>query len=251
MNRHFIHICVDVICMVSLFFIFSKTASAQKSFTQYVKKVTATELPELTLGRSAQFDYDPPAAGSYYLPTLKQAGDGKVLDSDGKLHKLSEMLTGKITVLSFIYTRCADPRACPLATRVLYQLHEVSEKDSVIAKNLHLISISFDPNYDTPEVMKAFGKVYEPVKEGATWSKLTTRSEEELRPILDVYGQPIDRKKNANSGYGPIYHQLRVYLIDRKGMIRNIYSYGFLDPRLVMTDIRTLLLEEQVQVEER
>lgn len=251
MNRHFIHICVGVICIVSLLFIYAKTASAQKSVSQNIKKVTASELPELTLGRSAQFDYDPPAAGSYYLPILKQAGEGKVLGSNGKLNKLSEMLTGKITVLSFIYTRCADPLACPLATRVLYQLHEISEKDPVIAKNLHLISISFDPNYDTPEVMKAFGKVYKQVKKGAAWSMLTTRSEEELRPILDAYGQPIDRKKNANNVYGPIYHQLRVFLIDRKRMIRNIYSYGFLDPRLVMTDIRTLLLEEQVQVEER
>ena len=44
--------------------------------------------------------------------------------------------------------------------------------------------------------------------------------------------------------FGPFTHQLRVYLIDSARRIRNIYSLGFLDPRLVVGDVRTLLLEE-------
>lgn len=42
---------------------------------------------------------------------------------------------------------------------------------------------------------------------------------------------------------GPFYHPLRVYLIDSRQQLRNIYSFGLLDPRLVMTDVRTMLLE--------
>ena len=41
---------------------------------------------------------------------------------------------------------------------------------------------------------------------------------------------------------GPYNHPLRVYLIDGQKQIRNIYSYGLLDPRLVMTDVRTLMM---------
>jgi len=41
-----------------------------------------------------------------------------------------------------------------------------------------------------------------------------------------------------------LYHTLRVFLIDRDGRIRNIYSSGTLDPRLVLADVKTLLMEE-------
>ena len=53
------------------------------------------------------------------------------------------------------------------------------------------------------------------------------------------------RKTDPDDPLGPLAHQLRVFLIDAKGDIRNIYSVGFLDPRLVMTDVRTLLAEER------
>jgi protein SCO1/2 len=200
--------------------------------------------PELALGRDSLHDYDPPVPGSYELPPLQPAADGQVLGSDGKPRQLRDLFRGKITVLAFVYTRCTDPRACPYATRVLYQLHQVSEQDKKIADEMQLISFSFDPEHDTPEVMAEFGKTYEPVAEGSPWWLLTTRSMAELRPILTGYGQVIDRKKKTDDQFGPIAHQLRVYLIDRAGMIRNIYSYAVLDPRLVMADVRTLLLEE-------
>jgi protein SCO1/2 len=205
------------------------------------------ERPELALGRSVLYDYDPPAPGSYELPAIKPAADGQVLDTDGRSGTLKELFAGKITVLSFIYTRCSDPRACPAATRVLYLLHQVSEQDPVIAQNLRLVTLSFDPAHDTPKVMKSFRSRYQPQRPGARWTHLTTSSEAQIRPILEAYGQAVDRKKNPSDPFGPLFHQLRVYLIDRKGVIRNIYSYELLDPRLVVTDIRTLLLEKRLQ----
>jgi cytochrome oxidase Cu insertion factor (SCO1/SenC/PrrC family) len=53
----------------------------------------------------------------------------------------------------------------------------------------------------------------------------------------------VNAKANAADPTGPLNHTLRVYLIDRAGSIRNIYSSGTLDPRLVLSDIRTLLIE--------
>ena len=210
--------------------------------------VSAAERPELALGRTVLHDYDPPLPGSYELPALSPAADGQVIDTEGGPRTLKELFTGKITVMSFIYTRCSDPRACPAATRALYLLHQVSEQDPVIAQNLHLVTLSFDPTHDTPKVMKSFQDRYHPEKPGAPWTHLTTRSESQVRPILEAYGQAVDRKKNPNDGFGPFFHQLRVYLIDRTGVIRNIYSYDLLDPRLVVTDVRTLLMEEKARL---
>lgn len=209
----------------------------------------AAARPELALGRNALYDYDPPAPGSYRLPVLKQAGDGEVLGTDGKQHRLVELFEGQLSIVSFIYTRCADPKACPYATGVLYQLHQMSRRDPVLATNLHLVTFSFDPDHDTPAVMASFEQRYARADEGARWTFLTTRSPRDLKPILDAYGQVVDRKPNANDVFGPLFHQVRVYLIDRQGMVRNIYSFGLLDPRLLVTDVRTLLLEEQAQPE--
>jgi cytochrome oxidase Cu insertion factor (SCO1/SenC/PrrC family) len=54
----------------------------------------------------------------------------------------------------------------------------------------------------------------------------------------------VDRKKDPDDPMGPLFHMVRVYLIDREAMIRNIYSFGMLDPRLLLADVRTLLQEE-------
>jgi methanethiol oxidase len=57
------------------------------------------------------------------------------------------------------------------------------------------------------------------------------------------FGQ-TDKRPNPADPQGPFYHTLRVFLIDRAGQIRNIYSSGTLDPRLVPADLKTLLVEE-------
>jgi protein SCO1 len=110
---------------------------------------------------------------------------------------------------------------------------------------MRLVSMSFDPGNDTPERMGAYAKVAQSGKPAAEWRFITTRSQEKLNPILAAYGQAVDAKRNASDRAGPLNHTLRVYLIDREGSIRNIYSSGTLDVRLVLADVKTLLLEEK------
>lgn len=203
----------------------------------------STTLPELELGRSDLSDYDPPTPGSYSLPVIKSAADGEVLDSAGQLRSLRTMLDGRVTILSFVYLRCASPNACPYATGVLRQIHEVTCKDPDLARRLQLITMSFDPAHDTPKRMAEYGELFRG-KGGADWQFLTTRDELALKPILKAYDQTVDRKANMNDPLGPYFHPVRVYLIDRAGHIRNIYSFGMLDPRMIITDVRTLLVED-------
>ncbi len=202
--------------------------------------------PELELGRSQQYDYDPPTPGTYNLPRLKRAGNGAVIHLDGKADYLRDVFKGRISILSFIYTRCADPTACPYATGVLYKIHSITEQDDVLAKNLRLLTFSFDPDHDKPHILADYSTALRK-QSGAEWLFLTTAGERQLTPILDAYGQRIDKKKDPTDPQGPFSHVLRVYLVDRQGMIRNIYSTGMLDPRVVLADVRTLLLEEARQ----
>lgn len=207
--------------------------------------LVATRAEEISplLKRSAEHDYEAPEPGSYQLPTIKQAAGGPVLDSSGKRLDLAELTRGQITVLSFIYSRCGDARACPHATGILNELHRLSTGDPALADGMRLVSMSFDPQHDTPERMAAYAKLTEGRKPGASWHFLTTGSEADLQPILEGYGQSVSRKADPASPTGPLNHNLRVLLIDRKGTVRNIYSSGTLDLRLVLADLRTLLME--------
>jgi cytochrome oxidase Cu insertion factor (SCO1/SenC/PrrC family) len=187
----------------------------------------------------ARFDFEAPAPGSYRLPVIREATDGTVLDARGERRRLRQVMDGKVTVLSFVYTRCADPNGCPLATSVLHRVLRATLQDAELARHLKLVTLSFDPEHDTPAVMARYAGPA--IRGGAAWDFLTTASPRDVASILQGYGQVVEGP-NRNSPL--LSHLLRVYLVDRQGRVRNIYGLDFLDPRLVVADVRTLLMEE-------
>jgi cytochrome oxidase Cu insertion factor (SCO1/SenC/PrrC family) len=202
-----------------------------------------THAAQLEPNGTAAPPYQAPEPGSYNLPVIKRAADGLLLNSEAKPVRLRDLTRGRITVLSFIYTRCTTAEACPAATGVLRELHALSAGDPLLRDNLRLVSMSFDPGFDTPKTMAAYSALAEGRPNAAEWHFVTARSAAELTPILEGYGQTVDRKADPSSPGGPLNHVLRVYLIDGQGRIRNIYSSGTLDVRLVVADIKTLLME--------
>ena len=193
--------------------------------------------------RTAEHDYDPPLPGTYTLPVIKPAADGALLDTKGKPIRLRELTHGRLTVMSFIYTRCAAAKACPYATGVLLELHRASAAEPALAKQLRLVSLSFDPVNDTPDRMAAYAAIAAQFPDAAPWHFVTAPSPAELQPILAAYNQAVDHRKDPRDPAGPLNHTLRVFLIDREGRIRNIYSTGTLDVRLILADVRTLMQE--------
>ena len=120
-----------------------------------------------------------------------------------------------------------------------------SADDKELAINMRLVSLSFDPDYDTPQHLAEYSEAMRDEKLGCEWHFTTAKSNAALESILNGYGQAVDKRSNPNDPLGPLYHILRVFLIDRDGRIRNIYSSATLDPRLVLVDVKTLLLEEK------
>jgi len=195
--------------------------------------------------RAQELGFVPPAPGTYKLQHILRAPEGTVLDCEGAAQRFSRFTTGRITVLSLIYTRCGDGRGCPLASYMLKSLKARIDKRGGWSDLLRFVSLSFDPDHDTPAVMRAYGSGYAPDKIGLPWHFLTTRSHRELRLLLDGFGQdvwmPADPSATAT---GPLPHVLKIFLIDRRGSIREIYTTSFLQPQMVLNDIETLLLED-------
>ena len=184
-------------------------------------------------------EFVPPPPGSYQLHRIMPAPEGRVLDVDGRAARLSQYLHDRITLLGFIYTTCADPDGCPLAYRVFDALKEAIAATPRLQGQVRLVTLSFDPARDTPEVMRRYaGSRLVESDAGLRWYFLTTRSAKELHPLVEGFGQEVTRSGRELS------HVLKVFLIDRRGDIREIYSSNFLHPQSVLNDIETLLLEE-------
>jgi cytochrome c peroxidase len=199
-------------------------------------------VPELLAPGWSELEFEAPAAGSYRLPPLGMAGDGSVLDSAGEAIDLYSLMGDKTVVLSFIYSSCSEVNGCPLATHVLQKLQNRLLEVPDGGQGVRFISLSFDPEQDTPDVMRRYGSRF--VREGFDWRFLTTNDETDLQPILKSYGQAVVRDPESEDGEAPgITHVLRVFLVDRDKRIRNVYSASYLHADTMINDIRTLQLE--------
>ncbi len=187
-----------------------------------------------------ELEYDPPAPGTYTLPALGDAVDGKVRDRNGRATTLHEVMDDRLVLMGFIYTHCPDVNGCPLASYVMKKVQAKLVEDPELRDRVTLVSLSFDPELDTPDAMMKYSHHFK--RKDFDWRFLTTDSEEDLAPILDGYGQYRAKYYNEDGSYsGSMSHVLRVYLIDTDKQIRNIYSAGFLHADTVVNDLHTAL----------
>ena len=143
--------------------------------------------------------------------------------------------------LSLIYTQCSDGTGCPLATHRMKELKERIDQQPALPSQLRFVSLSFDPDHDTPAVMRRYGRGFVSGRGGVPWHFLTTRSRKDVEPLVRGLGQDVWMPRE---GGGPLSHVLKVFLIDRRGFVREIYSTSFLHTQVLLNDIRTLLLED-------
>ncbi len=191
-------------------------------------------------GPADDYVYELAAPGTYSLPAIRPATNARLVDDTGADRELARLFEGRITLLAFIYTRCGD--ICPVATLRMADLQRLAARMPAVAGTFQLVSLSFDPAYDTPARLADYARhMRADTGTAPPWTFLTARSTDAIAPVLKAYDQPVARKPGGEDATGPFSHLLRVFLIDRDGMIRNIYSADFLDPRLVLNDVRTLL----------
>ena len=193
-------------------------------------------------------DFEPPAVGTYTLHRIMAAPDGEVLGVDGRPVRLATFTRESITLLGFIYTTCVDPDGCPLAYRVFDTLRDTIVTTPALRGRVRFVTLSFDPARDSPGVMRRYAGSRIDDRDGAlAWYFLTTHSVRELMPLVEGFGQDVRVSVDRSNGRArrELSHVLKVFLIDRAGFVREIYSSAFLHPRTVLNDIETLLREER------
>ena len=186
-------------------------------------------------------DFVPPPPGSYELPPITRIAPFVLRDTSGRRVSTRSVMAGKIAVVSFIYTACSDRLGCPLASATLRALQPLLREEG-LAENAVLLSISFDPERDAPAQLAKYSKVYG--ADPSMWKFMAAPSERVLSELLRSYGQDRSRLYDERGRFtGRYRHVLKVFLVDRAGQVRNVYSTGLLVPQLVVNDIKTVLAE--------
>lgn len=214
-----------------------------------------------------ELDFVAPKAGSYKLPALGDAQNAKVLDVDSNYVQYDKLFKGKYTVLNFMYSQCNDVNGCPLSHLVFNRIRQEAKMIPGLSEHLQLVSMSFDQKNDTPEVLKLLSEGAHDEHEGhggghehhnmatekeVPWTYLTADSQEALMPILEDYNQSIQLKINDDGTESEAFsHIMRVFLIDPELKIRNIYSVSFLHPDIIINDVKTLLLEDNIALDSK
>ena len=190
-----------------------------------------------------RLEYEPLAPGTYQLERIQPTPDAGLLDSHGRAVRLAPLLRGNLTLLTFFYTYCVDPLGCPYSHAVMKSLQASLEADPRLRERVRLVSISFDPQNDTAAVIERYARQWrnDPDFE---WQFLTARNVHDLLPLLEGLGQDVSVEKDEKGrAMRTRHHMLKMFLIDAAGSVREIYTLAYLQPSVILNDIRTLDLE--------
>jgi protein SCO1/2 len=190
-------------------------------------------LQDIVVIAQAQPDYKPPVA--YHVPTAGDVvPDFKLLNqSDRTIHL--DQFKGKVVLMTFIYTRCQLADYCPRMSRNFADIEKALAADPALYKQTHLISVSFDPAYDTPKVLRSYGGAYTGnyTNERFLHWDFAAPPEKELpaiTQIFDVGVTPGDSKS--------LTHSLSTVLIGKDGKIVDWYPTNEWKPEDVLAAIK-------------
>lgn len=198
--------------------------SRAESWLETVDVLRAGAVPPRTL-----------SAGDIEFARLFKEGelfpDETLKDQEGKEIRFSGF-RGTVLAVTFIYTRCPLPDFCIRMSNHFARIQKSLTADGPPDGTWHLLSISFDPAFDSPAVLKRYGETY-----GADFSKwsFAVGDKKTTMRIADGLGLTI-----ADDEGGLIAHNLRTFLIDKTGHLVKVITGNEWKPEEVAAMVRDL-----------
>ncbi len=192
----------------------------------WLEQIIITETPK-TSGQAAVESTPEPKPGD-------EIPDFHLTDQDGKHIHLGQF-RGSVLLLTFIYTRCPLPDYCPLMSRNFAEIYKEARADPSL--KLHLLSVSFDPEFDRPEVLRAYGISYTGSRSAFGQWEFASGSAEEIKSIAGFFG--LEYWKET----GQWVHSLRTALISPQGRLIRIYRGNDWTPQQVLAEMRRPAVE--------
>lgn len=176
------------------------------------------ELDNIVITAQAKPDYKPPV--QYHVPTPGDSvPDFTLLNQSARKIHLAQF-KGKVLVATFVYTRCPLADYCPRMSRNFAQIDLALAADPKLYAQTHLLSISFDPAYDTPAVLRSYGGAYTGryTKETFTHWDFAAPSQNDLPAVTKFFGVGVTPGENNT-----LTHSLSTVIIGKDGKIAAWY----------------------------
>jgi protein SCO1/2 len=194
---------------------------------------TNVRLDDIVVIAQARPDYKPPV--SYHVPAPGDTvPDFHFLNqSDRTIHL--EQFKGKVVLMTFIYTRCPLADYCPRMSRNFADLDKALAADPALYRQTHLLSVSFDPAYDTPKVLRSYGGAYTGnyTSEKFQHWDFAAPTEKDLPAVTQFFNVGVTPGDNNT-----LNHSLSTLLIGKDGKIAAWYPGNDWKPEDVLVAIR-------------
>jgi protein SCO1/2 len=169
------------------------------------------------------------SSGFELLKPGETVPDSKFVDQDGR-KRTFKAFRGSRVVLTFIYTKCPLPTFCPLMDRHFVTLQEHLQ-DTPVLKDVHLVTVSFDPVTDTPAVLKKHARE---LKADLTRWTFLTGDRDDIDQFAARFGVSIQRAMNDQRD---ISHNLRTAVISAEGKLVKVYTGNEWTPKDILEDL--------------
>jgi protein SCO1 len=162
-------------------------------------------------------------------------------NQDGKNIRIKDY-RGKALALTFIYTRCPMPDQCTLMSNNFSIIDQELQKQPELYEKTHLLSISFDPDYDTPKVLRSYGAAFTGRYSNETFQhwEFATGTKDEIKGLGQFFG--LRYYHDATSGQEQIIHSLRTAVIGPDGKVFKVYRENQWKPEEVLRDLAAVSL---------
>jgi len=192
-------------------------------------------LDHIVVVAQARPDYKP--AVSYHVPAPgDQVPDFKLRNQDGRAIHFGQF-RGKTLLITFIYTRCPSPDFCPRVTRNFAALEKQLAANPALYARTHLLSVSFDPEHDTPERLKAYGISYIGNYSKSAFAHWDFAAPEKL--VLPEMARFFDLGMTENAD-STITHTLSTTLVGPDGKVARFYPGNEWTVEQVFGDVKQL-----------
>jgi protein SCO1/2 len=158
--------------------------------------------------------------------------DYQLINQDGNNIRLGNY-RGKALLLTFIYTRCPVPDYCDLMSNNFAVIEKQLKAQPAVYDKTHLLSISIDPAYDTPKVLRSYGAAHTERYQDETFEhwEFATGSEDQIKGIAQFFGLRYFADSNQ------IVHGLRTVVITPKGKVFKVYRDNEWKPEQLVQDM--------------
>jgi protein SCO1 len=190
----------------------------------WLENPIVTKVVDPSLARSEETGVEPQPGA--------ETPDFTLLNQDGK--KISfKQYRGNNLLLTFIYTRCPLPDYCPLMSENFGKVNQAIQQNDKLKAKTHLLSITVDPAYDKPAVLREYGARYVGKPDFSHW-EFATGTPEEIKQVAEFFGLQYWEDKDQ------IIHGLRTAIIGADGKIVKVYRGNEWKPEEVVKELEKL-----------